>query len=404
MFVVKASANACDLNTTCLNATQLALIATSGVLLYVLLLRLTHRRGVAAVAGLLWLFSVPVLDSISWQATINDKLAAVFTLAGLNIGLSLLRRSLTPRTIAVGNVLLLVTVVLAYNSKESAWVLVPSLALLAVATRDPLDWRAVGRAGALLIAAAAYAVYHFVQYTRNTEADAVWGGHVGDGNPWDNLKAYVRILANGESASASRVLPIVVAVVIVVLIVSIGTAATVMLTRRGWNRSTDRARFALWGIGSMVIAIAIPLRTQFHDSYYMVVPALLLYIVLGVGTAMVLDAQKRPTLRLASVALALALVALLGYNYRRSYDDGYAQIPHESTHFTTAIRQAGRVLPRHPRQSVVLVTDDETTTAYHFLGAGTLWRDIYEYMFNTRTRSPLIEQRFADMKRSTFDP
>ena len=402
MFLVKASANACDLNTRCLNATQLFVIAGSGVLLYSLLLRLTRRRGIAALAGLLWLFSVPVLDSISWQATINDKLAALFTLAGLNIGLSFFRRTLTTRAIAVGNVVLLAAVALAYNSKESAWVLVPSLALLAVATRERLDWHAVGRAGAVLVLPAAYAVYHFVLYTRNTEADAVWGGHIHDGNPWDNVKAYVRILANGQSASDRRVLPVIVAVAIVVLIISIAAAATAMLTRRGWNSSSDLARFALWSIASLAIAIAIPLRTQFHDGYYMVVPALFLFVALGVGAAMVADARARQTLRLASVVVAVAVVVVLGVNFRRSYDDGYAPIPHESANFTTAIRQAGRVVPRQLRQPVVLVTADETTNAYHFTGTGT-WRDISEYMFDTRTPNRGFEKHFVDMKRSAFD-
>jgi hypothetical protein len=152
----------------------------------------------------------------------------------------------------------------------------------------------------------------------------------------------------------------------------------------------------------MAIAIAIPLRTQFHDSYYMVVPALFLYVVLGVGTAMVVDAQRRPTLRLGALALALVFVVVLGYNFRRTYDDGYARIPHESANFTTAIREAGRVVPRRGGQPVVLVTADETTNAYHFTGTGT-WRDIYEYMFDTRSPNRAFEKRFVDMKRSSFD-
>jgi hypothetical protein len=402
MFLVKASANACDLNTPCLNAVQLVAIAGAAVLLYTLVLRLVHRRAIAAVAGLLWVFSVPVLDSVSWQATINDKLAALFTLMGLNIGLAFFRKAPTFRTVVFGNAALLAVVVLAYNSKESAWVLVPSLALLAAATLQRFDWRALRSRCAYLVLPALYAAYHFVLYTRHTQSDDVWSGHIRDGDPWENLKAYVRILANGESVPDHRAVSRIATVAVIVAVIAITISATVVLARRGWNASSVPARLALWGFGSMVIAFAVPIRTQFHDSYYMVVPAIFLYVVLAAGAAMVADTHAVPQARLAAGGLTAAVVIVLALNYHASYDHTYARIPDQSSNFTEAIRQVGHVLPRDSQQPTVLVSSDTATNAYHFLGGGT-WRDLYEYIFDVDHRDPAFEQHFVDMKRSTFD-
>jgi hypothetical protein len=402
MFAVKATANACDLNTRCLNGSQIAMVAAAAVLLYTLVLRLVGRRAIAAGGAVLWLFSVPILDSVSWQATINDKLAALFVLAGLNVGLAFFRREPTLRTIVVGNCVLLVVVVLAYNSKESAWILVPSLALLALATMQRFDWRTARRVGAFLVLPAAYAVYHFVMYTRNTHQDDVWSGHIRDGDPWENLKAYTRILANGASAPDSRVVTTIATVMLIVAVVAVVIAAAATLARRGWTGSSLVPRVALWAFGSMVVAFTIPIRTQFHDSWYMVVPAIFLYVVLAAGAAMATDARGRAPRRLASAAAIFVLVALQVFSFVATYRDVYARIPHQSTNFTRAIRQVGRVLPRDVHEPVVLVSADAATNAYHFLG-GSTWRDLYEYMFDTRHRSRAFEDRIVDMKRSTFD-
>jgi hypothetical protein len=407
MFVVKSSVSAFGLDTRWLNATQLLMIAASAALLYALVLRLVRRRAIAALAGALWLFSVPVVDSISWQATINDKLAALFTLVGLNVGLTFFRRRTTPLTIVVGNLALLAVVVLAYNSKESAWVLVPSLALLAVATLERFDWPHLRRAGALLVLPALYAAYHYLLYTRHTGRDDIWIGHVHNGDPWTNAKAYLRILANGESASGEPVLSRIATVLVVLLVTTIVVAAVVVIARRGWSRSSRddadaAARVALWAGCSMMLAIAIPIRTQFHDSYYMLVPAIFLYILLGAGGAMLAPPRARRRAHLAAVATIVVVAAILALNFRASYDRAYAHIPQQSTNFTQAIRQIGHILPRHVEQPVVLVSADTTTNAYHFLGTGT-WRDLYPYIFDTRTRNTEFERHFVDMKRSAYD-
>jgi hypothetical protein len=152
----------------------------------------------------------------------------------------------------------------------------------------------------------------------------------------------------------------------------------------------------------MVIAFAVPIRTQFHDSYYMVVPAIFLYVVLAAGASMVADTHAVPQARLAAGGLTAAVVIVLALNYHASYDHTYARIPDQSSNFTEAIRQVGHVLPRDSQQPTVLVSSDTATNAYHFLGGGT-WRDLYEYIFDVDHRDPAFEQHFVDMKRSTFD-
>jgi hypothetical protein len=242
MFVVTQTAGACGLRAQCLNGPQIGLLLASVVLLYALIVRLLHRRILAVLVAVMWLFSLGVVDSIAWQATINDKLAVFFTLIGLHVALSFFERKNGKLGIVVANVVLLVVVVLAYNSKESAWILVPSLILLAIARLERLDWRSVGRELTLLALPASYVTYHYLRYRGSLALDPRWSLYVHGGNPWTNLQALVQYLANGESTSANGTLVIVATIVLLSVLAFIGLVAAYRLRR---TRTDSTARVAL---------------------------------------------------------------------------------------------------------------------------------------------------------------
>jgi hypothetical protein len=409
MFVVDKTAGVCNLDARCMNGAQILTVVGSAILLYALVVRLLHRRTAAAVAGALWLFSVAAADSISWQSTIFDKLAACFTLVGLHVGLTFMRRRATRSTLVAGNLALLGAVMLANNAKESGWVLVPSLVLLAMATvGQRFDWRTVGAKLSLLVVPALYAVWHYIRYQGPLRGDLTWSGHVNRGDAWANVQAYLRILANGHPAFANRFAFDVASFLVIASLALVAVAGAVIVIRRRGHG--DRALvpdttacFGLWAVGSFVVAIAIPLRTQFHDPYYMLVPALFLCITFATGITIL---EALPGHRWVALgvrgAIVLLLVGTLLANFRTTYHEAYAAIPGQSDNFVRALPQIGSVLPRTTDEPVYFVTADARYNAYHFLGTAT-WRDVYQYIFPGSAPNPEYERHIVDIKRSTFD-
>lgn len=72
----------CGTSVGCTNAFLIGINLVSAALLYALVRRLAPWRLLAAAVTAAWLIGLPVLDSVTWQATNLDKLGALFVLVG----------------------------------------------------------------------------------------------------------------------------------------------------------------------------------------------------------------------------------------------------------------------------------------------------------------------------------
>jgi hypothetical protein len=401
LFVVTRTADVCGLHAQCLNAPQIGVVLASVVLLYALIVRLLHRRLLAFLVAVMWLFSLGVVDSIAWQATINDKLAVFFTLIGLHVALSFFERRNGKLGLVIANGVLLIVVVLAYNSKESAWVLVPSLILLAITRLERFDWRSVGRQLALLALPASYVLYHYLRYRGSLATDPRWSLYVHDGNPWTNLQTLVQSLANGDSTSTNGTLVIVTSIVLLAALALIGFVAA----KRLWRTRTDStARVALWAEASAVIALVLPIQSQEHNRYYILVPSVFIYIALAAGATMLITARPPLWAARASGFAPVLLVSLLAFNFATSYSHDYASYPRQSANLVDSFPHIRAALPRTLAPHVYLVSNAAPLNTSRFLArAYTTRRHLYEYIFGTSTPAGNLESHFIDMTPSALD-
>ena len=199
--------SACGPAIACHNVMHVALLLAAAALLGLMLLRLSERRRPVLVAGTLafFLFTVPVLDAVAWQATVLDKLAVL--LAALFTWY--VARPRLP--VLVDQLVLLALTILTINAKESAWAVLPSVMLLAAALRlaqTPAITRALPAAiGATLARFAlplAYAAMHIgLTMVQLMTIDIAELARVTSGSAATNLQIYANHLLGSAGMLAA---------------------------------------------------------------------------------------------------------------------------------------------------------------------------------------------------------
>ncbi len=335
----------CGTNIACLNSALLAVNLLSASLLYLLVRRFTISRLAAALAATLWLVSLPVLDTMAWQATNLDKLSALFVLLGLNVGISFYRRSASINRALIANAVLFVIVVLAHNAKPAAWVLVPLLVLMPIIGGGQrwLPW--LGN----LIAPALYAGFQSAHVLRLVAADEFYSAHVGSGDIPYNLRTYVGYLTGTLDATLAGLAAAVV-----------GTGALAVVL---WRRAPC-ARAALWlflgGIGSLVI----PARTGSPSVFYMTVAAALAVGFVALLSVAVWEATPRTWMPVVAGS-ALAVLAIYGVTVAHT-QTAYDVVRTQSANFRAALPTIAREAPREGSSGLLLVVPDANLIAYRF--------------------------------------
>ncbi len=378
----------CDTNVGCYNAALLSLNLITAVLVYTLVRRMVPWRLLAAFAATIFLLSVPVLDSLAWQATNLDKLSALLVMAGLHIGLSFYRRGFSRRACWWANGVLFVLVVLSQNSKSAAWVLVPMLFLLPVAgggQRLRTWWR-------YLIAPTAYAIpqsIHVLQLIRN---DAFYSAHVSDGDVPRNAQAYVSYLGGLLDPSPGVLIAATVAVGVIVV---------------GLVRRAPHARVATWMLLGVVGSLVIPVRTVYPSPFYMVVPAALTAVLLVLVVALLLEMTPRE-MWLAPAVLALVAFGLYCMNVSSS-EARYDLLESSSANYRAALPVIAAHVRRDQVKGLILALDASNSTAYRMAPDDVeqfIWGD--KTAFNARVvtspPTPLDVRHWPkDMAVATFD-
>ena len=140
LWIANDLGKVCDHAIPCHDSFSIGLIAVASVFVALTIRRLFPRAPLLLIflAPAFMLSSFPILDAVSWQATLLDKLALVFSAAALYVASIMpLRPSL--KNLVVANGTLLIIVFCASNSKEASLSLIFSLfALLLLRMRTEL--------------------------------------------------------------------------------------------------------------------------------------------------------------------------------------------------------------------------------------------------------------------------
>ena len=389
LFEVQLTALGCGLGYRCVNAVPLALLLVTDVLLYFLIRRLVGSRPLAFGAACLWMMSHPVVDAAAWQATNHDKVAVVLTLATLHVLLYFLKGPATLFRIVAGNLAVFALVVLAYNSKEAAWALVPCGLLLGFVVFDgPAPGGFIRGQLPYFVLALLYAVHQNLRYFAFFQEDHAWKVHVTSGPPLRNTAAYLAFLANQPVFSWFALQP---------------TGAVVVAAALAWRfGERRRAKVAWWAALASVLSAALVLRLQYPSGYHMVVPSVYLYLMGAAAFASLLEGTGGPAWRRpVGLGLSAATAAYLLMHGVRAYPD-YEARRARSARFVATLPVIAKHVPVAGDAPIHLVTPDSRYDAYMFLGA-TDARDIYPYIYGEARADPAFEARFRDLTRSAYD-
>jgi hypothetical protein len=208
----------------------------------------------------------------------------------------------------VTNLLGLALIMAAYNSKESAWGLIPSTVILGVlheafhggtkAGHLGRLWYGTRAVAGMLWLPSGYAVFHVVASLLQLMGGAE---HALGGSPLVNLGNYVGYLLNWRGGD--WYLPF-----------ALGACAVATLAAyfTRWP-----AYLIIWGWLSLALSLVIPSMAKGAAPYYMTVPSFFFWISLALVASWTIDTARNGTLRMVATsglagALGLYLVSFAG--------------------------------------------------------------------------------------------
>jgi hypothetical protein len=349
----------CGVSVRCINEPGFWTILLAGYLLYLLIFRLTGSTLGAALGATGWVLSIPVLDAFGWQATMGDRLAALFGVASVHAALSAMHaldRRATIGRAALGNVLVVLPVIVTYNSKEISWLLLPSLLLLAVALTDDWSLRRILVRASVLSTSAAYVVFRtidaFVLIGESSSSRSLDFG----GFPPHNANLYSAYLAN-------RLSPSTLTQALAALVLFAMLAVTTRY-RKADGQLRSQIQVLAWAALSFIGGLTLCLFTPSPGPYLMLLPATFLWV--GV---VALWRATRVSNRLISagggvcLAAATAIVMVTGLN--SSYGL-YGEVLKWSHNFRRSLPAVARNVPVGAQ--VDFVIGEAPFVAYRFVG------------------------------------
>jgi hypothetical protein len=361
--------NACGTNIVCVNTLAvLPLCAAAGAMAW-LLRRLGATAVMCAAAVIGWVVSVPFLDTMAWQATINDRVAAFFLYTGLVVFASAaLRERRDTYAAALGYALVLFVCVLgALNSKESAWPLLPAMLLgllLLNINRERRRVLVLQLSPSLIYAG--WFVFRYVAVSTVT-SNQDWRVHTTSGSVLSNMTAYIKVLAYWP----------------VLLIATGGLIYWIykfFLSDASHRKSSQQLhRSVLWLVLCAAMTAVIALRTRYAAAYYMVLPLGLMWCAFVLWLSEFLSHGKRG----APGAVALCIALLLGCQLSAFYRPG-ARLAisraEKSVAFIDSIRSNEAMLRVNPNAPVCFILQQTVGNNWMFVNSLQL-RDITRWVF-----------------------
>lgn len=259
-----------------LNLIMLAPVAGACVFLYVLCRQLRLSPFFSLVTLLLWGFSLPVIDAVSWQATSHDRLSLFFALPALNLAVFFAGRRASLGNIVGANLLILVCVVGAYNSKLSSLFLVPCIVLFMLMCIEGGIRQRLSKL-LFLVLPMAYGAFHNLRYftllkASEDSSEHVMGRTLSDWNFIPSLNYAIGYSSHKKGA-------IILGFAAFLLILFIG--GLIMRKRKGEaSVLSPRACCIVWLFITFCMATAITFFTKYFCAYYQFTPRIFLMLLL----------------------------------------------------------------------------------------------------------------------------
>jgi hypothetical protein len=315
----------------------------------------------ATAVVIVWLVSEPMFSILSWQATLLDRLATFFTpLTMLLIILAVrhARPNVAPLvTWAIG---LSAIALVAVNTKEAAWILLPLAVLAPVLLAR--DLRQARLAALTLAAPVAVMAGHIVTTLRGIDSDPVSREHVTSGSIADNLPTLTRYAVPGG-----------LGVLIGLTVLGLACVALAVWARRTAPEAFTLARTAAWvgaGAGGSWI---IPLRTQYPSAFYMFLPlaiaALALALSLAAAWTVLSTTRRVPLVRYGGVAVGVALTAWFVGGAALNRWDIYGDWFRLDASFRGSIDRIAELRTAHPNDQIEFHVPPQLFSAYRFMTA-----------------------------------
>jgi hypothetical protein len=360
----------CGVDITCVN-TMAFLPIFGGVPAIYGLARVAGLKAAAATAIVaVWLVSEPMFDVMAWQATLLDRLATFFAPAVLLLVILAVRHArpgVVPiATRAVG---LSVLALVAINTKEAAWILLPMMALAPVLLVR--DLRQAKLAALTLAAPVAVTAVHIATVMNALASDPVLREHVSSGSISHNLPILTRYAVPGG-----------LGVLIGLAVVGLACVALSVRARRSSPEAFALARTAVWmGVGAAASWV-IPVRTQYPSPFYMFLPLVVAAIALALSlraAALVLSGGERPRLlRYGAVAVGVALTGWFVGNATFARWGHYGDWFRLEASFRSSLPQIAALRTEHRRYQIEFYAAPEMFSAYRFMTASPA-RDFWRF-------------------------
>lgn len=394
----------CGTDINCHNNFQIFWIAFSGILLTIFLIQLKEHYLLSTLIALLWTFSLPVFDALTWQATIHDKLVTTFILLSLNLTYFFCTRKLTLINFVLSNCLTFIALLGAYNSKEMSFGLAPAmfLCILFFGNKNKKQWL-------LFILPFLYAFFNLSvhgYFILTQKKDP----HVFSSGVFDHVYQYISFYFNKEDQNYGHFIA--------------NSLLYIFIFYFGINYSSIKQQIYKFELKKVVflfctwVLILVPaLKTQFSDAFYMLAPSAFfisfsfilcrefLLDLFEVIFNLIADQYKKTSrfLKISTFCIVLIMGILFQFvNYfeliNTSKNSGYLNFSENIQKAYSIIRNK---LSTHNDEKIFVGFDDNKMT-YKFLCHGCNYTFMFEKYDPAQNKDKLFECSSADNVRKLY--
>ena len=339
MFGFYVMKNSCGYSPICINTFQLAILSLAGVFLYLHSLQLFKNILMATLITALWFLSLPALDAIAWQAVNHDKMAALFVFITLFFSTLFVEKN-GRFAILLANVLITLFLILAYNSKESAFFLMPLiLAQYALYSTSIKDF---GKNLVKLIIPLIFSLYFIIGYFIKL-AD-YWKEHTLSNDIINTITVYSNFLLNYYAAFLS--VAIVFAIVMIIPFFLIPFNHFKLKKDGIENRALNRN--LIYSYLFFLLSLVIVIKVKHPSVFYLLIPlAGFLLIIFSSINIILCHLSNRIYLKGIFVVSLMGLLVFHIYNYSTLFkaDFKYAKLLRHSSQLNQTFSVIADKLP-----------------------------------------------------------
>jgi hypothetical protein len=366
----------CESNIRCLNTFPLIVNLISVVVLYFATLIAFRRRFIAIFVCAVWLSSVPYLETLAWQALSLDKIATLSVILGTALGLLFRKAEYSFQNMVFANLLLFMCVVVGYNAKPSAWVLVPGLWLMPLIGEGIkcLKW------SQYLILPTIYGLMQNTYVFNKVANDEYYNEHTSGGSPKINIDKYIGYLFGERFPNTMSKLIFVL--VLVLLIV-------------GLMLKLKIARLGLWALLMVLGGFAISARTIYGSAFYMLVSQVFFAWALCASVLILSTLLRRAVKSMFQIEyIIFFILAIIFAQAVRDTSQYYEIGIQQSDNFRESLNGISKAVDQYRKERLIFLIDDSMD--YKYVDGGPFGR------FISPTFS-IAEDNISYMVTSDFD-